>query len=151
MIQTDETLCYVDLSVPKEIQSLVSGNFSVKLEVLRGLNDNFYFARRDDGATSDSLFHLKFRVNPKKHGSKIKILQEGITAPCIGMIIALELDPLNSNDIENFQQDNDYLDEFKDKVDIVYVIDGRLTLFKLSIERDVRVLNRIDLTNFKRI
>ena len=110
---------------------------------MRGLNDNFYFALRDDGAASDSLFHMKFLFNPKKHGSKIKVLQEGIPAPCTGEILALELDPLNSNDVENYYHDNDNLDEWKDKLDKVFVIDGRLTLFKLCLEREVRVLNKI--------
>ena len=65
MIQTDESLFFVDLKVPKTILPLINGDFSVKLEALRGLNDNFYYALRDDGAASDSLFHLKFIVNSK--------------------------------------------------------------------------------------
>ena len=32
----------------------------VKLEMLRGLSDKFYYALRDDGAASDTLAVLKF-------------------------------------------------------------------------------------------
>ena len=34
----------------------------VKLEMLRGLSDNFYYALRDNGAASDTLAVLKFSV-----------------------------------------------------------------------------------------
>ena len=34
----------------------------VKLEMLRGLSDKFYYALRDDGAASDTLAVLKFSL-----------------------------------------------------------------------------------------
>ena len=34
----------------------------VKLEMLRGLSDKFYYALRDDGAASDTLAVLKFSI-----------------------------------------------------------------------------------------
>ena len=40
--------------------NLVTDGLSVKLDMLRGLSDKFYFALRDDGAASDSLAVIKF-------------------------------------------------------------------------------------------
>ena len=97
------------------------------MEVIRGLNDNFYYALRDDGAASDSLFRLKIELEDGELVDK----HEVIAAPCTGEILALELDPLNSNDVESFYHDNANLDEWKDKLDRIFIIDGRLTLFKL--------------------
>ena len=118
---------------------MVGNDFTVKLEVLRGLNDNFYYALRDDGAASDSVFLLKFII---KNG-KFEFIDDVIPAPSTGEILALELDPLNSNDVESYYHDNDNLDEWKDKLDRIYIIDGRMTLFKLCLEREVKVLKTI--------
>ena len=110
--------------------------------MIRGLNDNFYYALRDEGAASDSLFLLKFIVD----GDKIVPRSDAIPAPVTGEILALELDALHSNDVESAYHDNDNLDEWKDKLDRVFVIDGRMTLFKLCLEREVRTLNTIHLS-----
>ena len=66
-----------------------------------------------------------------------------LSGPYSGAIIAFEFDPLNSNDIETAQQENDKEEEWQDKDDKIFVIDGNLTLFKVVISRDCEVLNRI--------
>ena len=147
IIQTRETIYFVDFHHPEDIQPLVSEDFAVKLEVLRGLNDNFYYAMRDNGAASDSLYLLKFEI---KDG-RLEGTSEVIAAPCTGEILALELDPQITNDVESFYHDNDMLDEWKDKTDQVYVIDGHLNLFKLCLEREVRILNTVQLEKHRNI
>ena len=41
---------------------MISEDLTVKLEMIRGLSDKFYYALRDDGAASDSLAVLKFKI-----------------------------------------------------------------------------------------
>lgn len=65
--------------------------------------------------------------------------------------MALELDPLNSNDIESYHHDNDSLDEWQDKLDRIWIIDGRLNLFKLQLEREVRTIKQVPLLKFKSV
>ena len=94
-------------------------DLKVKLEMLRGLSDKFYYALRDDGAASDTLAVVKFFVEKKdvegNDGIEIKLLQfsvESIPAAYTGEIIAFELDPLNTNDVESYYHDNTTLDEW---------------------------------------
>ena len=101
--------------------------------MLRGLRDKFYFALRDDGAASDSLQVFDFFVNDK---GSLEHISEPIPAPYTGEILALELDPLNTNDVESYYHDNELKDEWYDKFDRIYLIDGRLNLFQLSLERE---------------
>ena len=123
--------------------------FSVKLEILRGLNNQFYYALRDEGAASDSLYKITFTLNKENNG--LIFDQDVIPAPCTGEILALELDVLNSNDVESYYHDNDNLDEWKDKLDRIFIIDGRLNLFKIVLEREVKVLTTVSLNKFKTI
>ena len=115
----------------------------------RGLNDQFYYALRDDGAASDSLNHLKFSISEETGGIMHQI--DAVPAACTGEILALELDPLNSNDIESYYHDNDSLDEWLDKLDRIWIIDGRLNLFKLCLEREVRTIKQVPLLKFKSV
>ena len=41
---------------------MIGDDLTVKLDMVRGLNDKFYYALRDDGAASDSLAVLKFNI-----------------------------------------------------------------------------------------
>ena len=107
--------------------------------MLRGLNDHFYYALRDDGAASDALFVIKFYVDDE--GCKMTYKNEPISAAITGEILAFEMDPLNTNDIESHHHDNDNLEEWEDKQDRIFLIDGRLNLFKFQIERECRVLS----------
>ena len=74
--------------------------------MIRGIRDTFYFALRDDGAASDSLQVLDFEIRDEKLVAK----NEPIPASYTGEILALELDPLNTNDIESYYHDNDTAD-----------------------------------------
>ena len=89
---------------------MIGENLTVKLEMLRGLSDKFYFALRDDGAASDAITVVKFYVN--KDEKKLEYDDENIPAAYTGEILALELDPLNTNDIESLYHDNTLLDEW---------------------------------------
>ena len=93
--------------------------------MIRGLRDKFYFALRDDGAASDSIQVLDFEI---KDG-KLVANNESIPAAYTGEILALELDPLNTNDVESYYHDDETDDLWYDKFDRIYVIDGRLNLF----------------------
>ena len=94
--------------------------------MLRGLRDKFYFALRDDGAASDSLQVFDFHLNDD---GLLEHTSDPIPAPYTGEILALELDPLNTNDVESYYHDNEAKDEWYDKFDRIYLIDGRLNLF----------------------
>ena len=71
-------------------------DMSVKLEVLRGLNDEFYYALKDKGNVGDSLRCIKVNLID----NELKLTDENIPAPYTGQILALELDPFHTNDIE---------------------------------------------------
>ena len=113
--------------------------------MLRGVNDRFYYALRDDGAASDTLYCLNIeygeneKLKDKETGEAYLMLiaiNESIPAPYTGEILALELDPLNDIDVESLHHDNTILDEWEDKMDYIYLIDGRLNLFKLCLHRE---------------
>ena len=53
--------------------------------------------------------------------------------------------------MESYYHDNDNLDEWKDKLDKIFIIDGRLNLFKIVLEREVKVLATVSLTKFKSV
>ena len=72
-------------------------NFKVNLDMFRGLADTFYYALRDESAVSDALTKIKFVVEKEILIAKTEV----ITYPGTGEILALELDPLNSNDIDS--------------------------------------------------
>ena len=65
--------------------------------MFRGLHDTFYYALRDESAVSDALTKIKFTVEKDILIPKTEV----ITYPGTGEILALELDPLNSNDIDS--------------------------------------------------
>ena len=76
--------------------------------MLRGLKNRFYFALRDDGAASDSLNQISFKID----ADQLVVQIEAIPAPYTGEILALELDPQNTNDVESFYHDNLDFDEW---------------------------------------
>ena len=115
--------------------------------MLRGLRDKFYYALRDDGAASDSLMQLDFMIEK----GKLIHSNEPIPAAYTGEILALELDPLNANDVESYYHDNEQLDVWNDKFDQIYLIDGRLNLIKIALERESRIILQLNLTTFKNI
>ena len=62
LIQTDKLIFFYDVLKPEKFECLVDYDYEVKLDVLRGMSDRIYYALRDEGAASDSLHVLKFRV-----------------------------------------------------------------------------------------
>ena len=62
VIQTDEledcSIYFYDVRYPDTFDTIIDEPYSVRLEMLRGLNDKFYYALRDDGAASDTLYKL---------------------------------------------------------------------------------------------
>ena len=104
----EETIYFYDIK-RKSMKNIVADGGVVKLEMLRGLKDYIYFIRKDESGTgSDSIQLLKTSVD--KYGLKTKI--EIATAPYSGEILAFELDPLNTNDVESFYQDNENMEEW---------------------------------------
>ena len=110
LIQTDESVFFHDADRPDNLEELVGDDFSIKLDVLRGLQDHFYFALRDDGAASDSLHVLKFHYNDDTREFEIK--NESIPAAYTGEILAFEMDSSITNDVESFYHDNSNLEEW---------------------------------------
>ena len=108
MIQTNEYIYFQNLQDNYESQNLISDGLSVKLEMLRGLSDKFYYALRDDGAASDTLSKIKFSVENRK----LVHLDEPIPAAYTGEILAFELDPLHTNCVDSLYHDNTKLDEW---------------------------------------
>ena len=106
--------------------------------------DQIYFVRKDRGASSDSLNKVKVYA---EHGHLFyQTIQ--LQGPYHGSILACEMDPLNNNDIESVYQENDIEEEWKDKIDIMFIIDESLTLFKVQIIRTVsEVLFKINLSD----
>ena len=68
--------------------------------------------------------------------------------PYHGSILAYELDPLNNNDIESVYQENDIEEEWKDKIDNLFIIDEKLNMYKVQIIRkESIVINRFNLND----
>lgn len=51
------------MSKPEVCINLIDDQFSIKLEVLRGMSDHFYYALRDENAARDELCAIKFYVD----------------------------------------------------------------------------------------
>ena len=66
-----------------------------------------------------------------------------------GKILALEIDPLCTNDIKSIEHQN--LEECEDRIDNIFVIDSRLNLFKFKIEQKCKVLDQCNLYEFENI
>ena len=110
----------------------------------RGINDDFYFVRNDKGGQSDSLMRVKVKVD----SHELVWESQQLSAPFLGRIMALELDPLNNNDIEKPQQIN-WEDDWQDKHDKIFLIDENKSFFKASIARDCEITDRRDLSEHK--
>lgn len=99
-------------------------DLTVELEILSGLKNDFYYAIRDDSAASDSLQKLSIVVEKRSFAVDEKKLQRQdnlakdryelkpktmtITAANQGQIIALELNPLASNDVDDVEENDEY-------------------------------------------
>ena len=115
LIQTDKYIYFYQMNDVAGFRNLIEKDFTVQLQMLRGLNNRFYFALRDPGAASDALHVLSFTTDSDTQ--KVAVINEPIPAAYTGEILSFELDPLNSNDIESYHQDNDIEDGWLDKLD----------------------------------
>ena len=66
----------------------------------RDFFNDFYFAVRDDSSSGDTLNQLKVWLE----SDEIKFKTESLYAPYMGDIVALEMDPLGSNDFSTNSQ-----------------------------------------------
>ena len=101
---------------------LLENGDQVKLEMFRCLHDNIIFARKDNEGSQDSIQLTKITV---QDGKLLNIIPEIISAPYVGEILSLELDPLLTTDVESYSQDSS---ECTDKSDRIFVIDSRMNL-----------------------
>ena len=147
LIQTNEHIFFQDLQDSTVSNNMIGDGLTVKLEMLRGLSDKFYYALRDDGAASDTLSKIKFSVEK----GKLVYLDESIPAAYTGEILAFELDPIHTNCVESLYHDNTKLDEWQDKLDRIFLIDGRLNLFKLELQREPVTLSQLSLTKISSV
>ena len=58
---------------------------------------------------------------------------------------------MNTNNVQSYYHESNSHDTLNLKPDRLFVIDSRLTLYKLSVEREVKVLKKVPLTRFKNI
>ena len=109
---------------------MINGEFKVKLDMHRGLNHNFYFALRDESSVSDALMKVYFHVDNDILTAK----SEMIPYPGTDEILALELDPLNTNDVDSYQIYEGESSTGEGKNDMLFLIDSHLNLFKMRID-----------------
>lgn len=121
-LSQDETEC--------KIECLINEQFKVKLDMHRGLNHNFYFALRDESSVSDALMKVSF----SNDNDILTAKTEMIPYPGTDEILALELDPLNSNDVDSYQTFEAELNPGEGKNDMLFLIDSHLNLFKMMID-----------------
>ena len=75
----------------------------MKLEMIRGINDEFYYALKAKGSVGDSLHSVKISMEDEK----MIVSDENVPAPYTGEILALELDPFLTNDVEKHVESSD--------------------------------------------
>ena len=92
IIQTSEHIYLYDL-ILKSLTIVETGK--VKLEFQRDYLNKFYYAVRDESSTGDTLNELSIYDSEE---SKLNYKTKALYAPYMGDIIALEMDPLASND-----------------------------------------------------
>ena len=104
---------------------------------MRGLNDDFYFVVKDKHSASDSL--RKLSITTEKLGNCLKPKIEQLLAPYSGEILALELDPSNTNDVKTHEEEDlDSVDQQERALaqDNLYLIDTKLVLYHLKIVKE---------------
>ena len=74
-----------------------------------------------------------------------------MVADFTGEILALELDPLNSNDVYSPAYADEMLNADEDRLDRIYLIDNDLNLIKFRLERECTILETVHLNKWKSI
>ena len=116
--------------------------------MLRGLSDKFYFSKKDEITGNDNLMGLKISLN--KQGT-FELTSWVMVADFTGEILALELDPLNSNDVYSPAYADEMLNADEDRLDRIYLIDNDLNLIKFRLERECTILETVHLNKWKSI
>ena len=133
LVQTQLAIYSCNLTQDDEkckIECLINDPFKVKLDMHRGLNHNFYFALRDESSVSDALMKVSFSIDNDILTAKAEM----IPYPGTDEILALELDPLNSNDVDSYQIYEAESNPGEGKNDMLFLIDSHLNLFKMMID-----------------
>ena len=116
------------------------------LDVIRGIKNDYFFAIKDTSAKIDTLCKLSvITKTERKTGEKFMEWNEvRLAANHSGEIMALEMDPLCTKDQDCYENADD---EFgNQKVDKLYLIDSKLSLFKLAIQgSELTILSRTPL------
>ena len=69
-------------------------------------------------------------------GNKLVLQKTTIPGPFSGNIIAFELDPRNTKDIELLSQANEDFEEWQDKDEQIFVIDEKYLMYHCYLERE---------------
>ena len=137
-----------DMSSTEEVQVINEDGYKVKLDVLRGLSDRFYFSKKDEITGNDNLMGIKISVNKQ---DEFEITSWVMVADFTGAILALELDPLNSNDVYSTIYTDEMLNAEEDRLDRIYLIDNDMNLIKFRLERECTILETFHLNTWKHI
>ena len=100
--QTKSRVYFYDASSNKLTDLVDDPELEVKLEVIRGLNDDFYFVVKDKRSSSDSL--RKLSITSEENADCLKPSIDTVPAPFSGEILALELDPAHTNDLKTHEE-----------------------------------------------
>ena len=98
IIQSDEGIFFFNLQdEDNDAENKTKKDQEVTLEMIRGVNNNFYFVVTDKNTMNDSISKLRFFVKDGKLGCKV----EAVPHPYAQDIIAFEPDSLFTNDVES--------------------------------------------------
>ena len=103
----------------------------------RDFFNDFYFAVRDDSSSGDTLNQLKVWAE----SDEIKFKTESIYAPYMGDIVALEMDPLGSNDFStnSQQKGNELRITTSTWINKMFIMDRKLNLYKMQIDKECTI------------
>ena len=117
--------------------------------MVRGQKNSFFMAVRDQNMESDALIEVIIKLNNKTNKGGLFVDPKKVSVAYSGQILALELDPL---DYYDYNPDHKIdANVGYDQVDQVYIIDGKLNLIKVGIEREPVILFKRDLSQFDTI
>lgn len=120
----------------------------MKLNMVAGLQSNYFFALRDQGSSSDAPQMIQPSVD-KYNFLTCEVTP--LTYPGSGEILALELDPGMTNEIKDFRDhqrtlpDNHHIE----KTHFLFLINSDLNLYKLCIKtRKCKVISKVPLAAY---
>ena len=135
-----------DNAKDEEVQVINEDGYKIKLDVIRGLSDRFYFSKKDEITGNDNLMGIKISINKQ---DEFEITSWVMVADFTGAILALEIDPLNSNDVYSTVYTDEMMNAEEDRLDRIYIIDNDLNLIKFRLERECTILETFRLSTWK--